>query len=50
MALRDVPLSQIDSQVIMDLVESGARESRTLDFKRELPGAGRDAKQGFWPT
>ena len=47
MALRDVPLSQIDSQVIMDLVESGARESRTLDFKRELPGAGRDAKQGF---
>ena len=41
------PLEQIDKDVIQDLIDREVVESKTLEYKRDLPGKGNDDKKEF---
>jgi hypothetical protein len=41
------PLEEIDAATIEQLIAEGVSESKTLDYKRDLPGKGEDAKKEF---
>jgi hypothetical protein len=43
----DVPFDQLAERHLHELVESGVREGRRIEFKAALPGGGDDAKREF---